>query len=123
MWTVLTTELFEQWLWKQDVAIRNKTLATLSLLQKSGPVLGRPLVDSVKGSAFINMKELRIQVSGVPWRAFFAFDPLRRAVILTAGCKKGDEKRFYSRMVRIADGQFQLHLNSMEGQQDGQNTE
>lgn len=122
MWTVMTTELFEHWLWQQDAATRNKMLATLSLLQKSGPVLGRPLVDSIKGSAFINMKELRVQVGGVPWRAFFAFDPLRRAVILNAGCKQGDEKRFYSRMIRVADEQFQRHLNATGGQ-DGQNTE
>lgn len=35
-----------------------------------GPTLGRPYVDTVKASAYANMKELRIQHAGKPIRAF-----------------------------------------------------
>ena len=34
-------------------------IAALELLEERGPALGRPLVDSVKGSRHKNMKELR----------------------------------------------------------------
>ena len=37
------------------------------------------------------MKELRIQEKGCPIRAFFAFDPERKAIILCAGDKSNDK--------------------------------
>jgi hypothetical protein len=74
-----------------------------------GPKLSRPYADTVKGSKFKNMKELRIQYSGRPIRAFFAFDPERQAIVLCAGDKSGD-KRFYETMIRVADDEFSTHL-------------
>ena len=38
------------------------------------------------------MKELRIQYKGKPWRMLFAFDPIRRAVMLVGGTKAGKER-------------------------------
>ena len=35
------------------------------------------------------MKELRVQHRGKPLRAFFAFDPLRQAIVLCIGDKGG----------------------------------
>ena len=62
---------------------------------------------------FTNMKELRIQSKGDPLRAFFAFDPTRTGVLLCAGNKVGDEKRFYKRMIPIADNEYETHLKNM----------
>lgn len=59
------------------------------------------------------MKELRIQYSGRPVRAFFALDPVRQAIVLCAGDKSND-KKFYERLIRIADDEFSSHLASME---------
>ena len=59
------------------------------------------------------MKELRIQYAGRPIRAFFAFDPVRQAIVLGAGDKSND-KTFYEKMIRIADTEFSLHLTSLE---------
>jgi hypothetical protein len=42
----------------------------------------RPRVDTLEGSDFSNMKELRIQHQGEPWRILFAFDPKRQAILL-----------------------------------------
>lgn len=56
------------------------------------------------------MKELRVQHGGKPIRAFYAFDPVRRAIILCAGDKSGD-KQFYERMISMADEVFCQHLN------------
>ena len=71
MWTVITTNLFSEWLDEQDESTQEKVLAGLLVLQQQGPSLGRPLVDTVSGSKFTNMKELRIQHKGKPLRAFF----------------------------------------------------
>jgi hypothetical protein len=44
------------------------------------------------------LRELRIQSRGRPLRVFYAFDPLRQAVLLLGGDKTGDD-RFYVSMV------------------------
>ena len=75
MWTVITTNLFSEWLDEQDESTQEKVLAGLLVLQQQGPSLGRPLVDTVSGSKFTNMKELRIQHKGKPLRALYDFDP------------------------------------------------
>lgn len=118
MWTILTTALFEQWLWQQNESTQDKTLAALNYLRLHGPTAGRPFVDAIKGSLFVNMKELRTQSQGEPVRAFFAFDPQRRAVILCAGIKSGNDKRFYRDLIPVADAQFRQHLQNMEGNHD-----
>lgn len=61
------------------------------------------------------MKELRIQYSGHPVRAFFAFDPTRQAIILCAGDKKSvNDKRFYKNMIHLADAEYRKHLATQE---------
>lgn len=113
MWKILTTELFDDWFQQQDQPTQDKVLAGLLALSKEGPNLGRPLVDSIKASCWPNMKELRVQHKGHPIRAFFAFDPQRNAVVLCAGDKSGNDKRFYSEMLTIADAQFSQHLMTL----------
>jgi len=42
----------------------------------------------------------------------FAFDPKRRAILLTAGDKSGrSQKRFYRELLRKADQRFEAHLS------------
>ena len=77
-------------------------------------MLPRPYADTVNGSAYSNMKELRVQSKGDPIRAFFAFDPNRKGILLCAGNKTGDEKRFYKVMIPIADREFEQHLNNRD---------
>ena len=48
-------------------------------------------------------------------RIFFAFDPKRVAILLIGGDKAGKTKRFYKRMIQIADSIYQQHLQTMEG--------
>lgn len=113
MWTVLFGKVFEQWLLEQEEGLQDKVLADLLNLQKYGPRLPRPYADTVKGSWYNHMKELRIQYAGCPIRAFFAFDPVRQAIVLCAGDKSND-KAFYEKMIRIADTEFSFHLTSLE---------
>jgi hypothetical protein len=110
MWRVETTDCFDSWLDNLEDKDRISVLASLILLQERGAQLPRPYADTIKGSIYPNMKELRIQSHGKPIRAFFAFDPERVAILLCAGNKKGNEKRFYQEMIPLADREYAAHL-------------
>lgn len=58
------------------------------------------------------MKELRTQHQGRPLRTLFAFDPRRAAILLIGGDKTGD-KRFYERLIPIADRLFDEYLEEL----------
>ncbi|HKW61385.1 MAG TPA: type II toxin-antitoxin system RelE/ParE family toxin [Candidatus Acidoferrum sp.] len=98
-----------------DQAVRIEVLALARVLQEFGPQLGRPRVDTLKGSRHANMKELRFSAADGEWRVAFAFDPKRKAILLVAGDKSGgSEKRFYRELIRKADQRFDLHLGRLE---------
>ena len=91
--------------------VQMEILALSRLLQQFGPQLGRPRVDTLKGSRHRNMKELRFSAAGGEWRVAFAFDPRRRAILLVAADKSGTSvRRFYRRLIRTADDRFDAHL-------------
>lgn len=115
MWDIITTECFDKWFMNQEDALRESVYEAMGVLERFGPKLGRPYVDTLKGSDFPNMKELRIQHAGNPIRAFFAFDPARKAIILCAGDKTSiNEKRFYKNMIKQADSEYRKHLATQE---------
>lgn len=92
-------------------SVREELAARLHVVAQFGPNLGRPTVDTLEGSKYPNMKELRFRLDGL-WRFAFAFDRERQAVILCGGDKKGEnQKRFYRRLIETADGRFEAHLN------------
>lgn len=94
----------------QDVSDKLDELSIV--LRQEGPVLGRPLVDTLAGSRHANMKELRFSLRG-PWRFAFAFDEDRQAIILVGGNKQGSsEARFYRTLVRVADDRFDDWLSA-----------
>ena len=79
-----------------------------------GLQLGRPHADTLNGSAFANMKELRFEADGGVWRVAFALDPERRAILLVAGDKSGvSEKRFYKALIAKADRRYRRHLDRL----------
>ncbi|MCG5531392.1 type II toxin-antitoxin system RelE/ParE family toxin [Halorhodospira halochloris] len=109
MWQIQYVERFEEWLWSLSEIDRQNVWAGIYLLQERGPMLPRPHADTVNGSRYSNMKELRVQSQGRPLRVFFAFDPERRGVLLCAGDKTGNE-RFYEEMIPVADREYAAHL-------------
>ncbi|RUR08877.1 type II toxin-antitoxin system RelE/ParE family toxin [Legionella septentrionalis] len=113
MWSIETTDTFDIWFDTLDDIDRTNVLASMIVLQEKGPMLSRPYADTVKGSCHSNMKELRVQSKGDPIRAFFAFDPKRRGILLCAGNKTGNDKRFYDEMIPIADREFTAHLKKL----------
>jgi hypothetical protein len=99
------------WLDSLPSADRVGILQDAILLQAFGPQLGRPHVDTMKGSKHPNMKELRSRHAGHQYRTFFAFDPKQRAILLLGGDKVGqDERRFYQSLVKRADAIYDRHL-------------
>jgi hypothetical protein len=58
-------------------AVQDELLAQAKLLEQYGPQLGRPRVDTLKGSRHANLKELRFDAAGGVWRVALAFDPER----------------------------------------------
>jgi hypothetical protein len=50
-----------------------------------------------------------VQSGGRPLRAFYCFDPRRTAILLIGGDKTGD-KRFYKRMIPIADRLYDQYI-------------
>lgn len=90
-------------------------LAHALLLKEFGPGLGRPTVDTLKGSLHANMKELRFAWAGEVWRVAFAFDPERQGILLVGGDKGGaDQRRFYKRLIAVADQRFSEHLETLK---------
>ena len=97
--------------------LQDELLAHAKLLAEFGPNLGRPTVDTLKGTSHANMKEMRFNWMGEVWRVAFAFDPQRQAVLLVGGDKGGaDQKRFYKRLIAIADTRYSEHLATLDDQ-------
>ena len=98
-------------------ALQDELLAHASVLSKLGPALGRPLVDTLKGSRLRNLKELRFAWRNGAWRVAFAFDSQRRAILLVAGDKTGQHQgTFYRRLLRVAERRFAEHQRSLTKQ-------
>ena len=113
-WTVLFHDAFDAEFLAFDEELQDELLAHAKLLGEFGPNLGRPTVDGLKGSKHANMKELRFDWDGGVWRVAFAFDPKRQAILLVGGDKGGaDQRRFYKRLIAVADGRFDEHLVSL----------
>jgi hypothetical protein len=92
--------------------VQDELRAHAGVLEMFGPQLGRPRVDTLKGSQYPNMKELRFDAADGVWRVAFAFDPHRHAVLLVAGDKMGiSKKQFYRNLIRLADLRFADHLS------------
>ena len=91
--------------------VQDELLAQLALLEHFGPHLGRPYADTLKGSSYANMKELRFAAFGGVWRVAFAYDPHRAGIVLVAGNKSGSsQRRFYKQLIKVADQRFTDHL-------------
>ena len=112
-WEIEVTAEFEAWWASLTVDEQESVARAINLLEALGPSLSRPHADTLKGSIFPNMKELRAQHEGRPYRMLFAFDPRRVALMLVGGDKTGDS-RWYEKMLPVAERLYTEHLRSLE---------
>lgn len=98
--------------------VEDELQAILKVLEQIGPLLGRPRVDTLNGSAHANMKEIRFDAADGVWR--FAFDLNRDAIVLAGGDKSGmSERRFYKQLISKAGPRFTAHQAKLRQQKKG----
>ena len=116
-WIVLLHDAFGNEFALMPESLQDELLAHANLLAQFGPNLGRPTIDTLKASRHANMKELRFTWSNEVWRVAFAFDPQRQAILLVGGDKGGaDQRRFYKRLISVADVRYDEHLATLAQQ-------
>ncbi|EKR27810.1 type II toxin-antitoxin system RelE/ParE family toxin [Leptospira interrogans] len=112
MWKIVQSQEFGDWFKNIDTDIQVDIYAILKVLSEKGPSLGRPYVDSLKNSKINNLKELRVQSKGRPFRIAFVFDLNRNAFLLIGGNKRGD-KRFYEKIIPLAEKIYKRYLGDL----------
>jgi hypothetical protein len=91
-WKVAFGDEFDKEFEELSEPVQDELLASAKLLAAYGPALSRPHADTLNGSSFANMKELRFDADNGVWRVAFAFDPERKAILLVAGDKAGEAR-------------------------------
>ncbi len=84
------TEEFEAWFRALSGKDAEAVARAVGLLEEKGVALGFPCSSDITGSQAL--RELRVRSGGHPLRVFYAFDRLRRAVLLLGGDKTGDDR-------------------------------
>jgi hypothetical protein len=120
MWQVKTTDVFDRWFADLDDDAQAEVIAVVELLKLLGPRLGRPHADTLNGSKYANMKELRADTADAVLRIAFAFNPNRRGILLVGGDKSGISKKlFYRQLIRKADELYAAHLAALKAGKKG----
>lgn len=117
-WEIILTgevEDFLDQLWVSDRESHRLVNQAILVLERNGPTEGRPLVDSITASSLSNLKELRPPSIGrTEVRILFVFDPWRSAVLLVAGDKSGQWKRWYRTAIPEAEQRYAVYLKERQ---------
>jgi hypothetical protein len=111
-WEVEVSDEFHAWYDSLNEQEGVSVDSAVDKLVEYGPALGRPYADTLKGSIHPNLKELRIQHLGRPYRILFAFDPRRNAYLILGGDKTGKQD-WYLDAIRRADAIYAQHLKEI----------
>ena len=113
MWEVEYTDEFEEWWMTLCEDEQIEIDAHVGLLEEKGPNLPFPYSSNISSSRYGEMRELRVQYKGDPYRILYAFDPRKTAILLIGGNKTGDD-RWYEKYVPIADKLYAVHLKEIK---------
>jgi hypothetical protein len=111
-WDVEFTDEFQRWWDSLTETEQDDVALSVRHLVEFGPALPFPHSSKVVTSRHAQMRELRTQSGGRPFRTLYAFNPLRTAILLIGGDKTGDD-RWYETFVPIADRVFDAHLREL----------
>jgi hypothetical protein len=115
MWPISYTQEYEDWFSAQEEENKMAINAKVILLSEFGPHLGRPYVDTIHGSKYKNLKELRIKYKNTVFRILFCFDRSRNCWLLIGGNKKGkNEGRFYDNLIDLAEKLLEKYPEILE---------
>lgn len=113
-WEIETSDEFIEWYDRLNENELESVNYSVDLLEQGGPMLGRPHVDTLKGSRIPNLKELRVQHEGRPFRILFVFDPRRVGYLILGGDKTGDAD-WYETFIPKAERIYERHLAELGG--------
>ncbi|MCP1452816.1 type II toxin-antitoxin system RelE/ParE family toxin [Pseudomonas kilonensis] len=112
-WDVEYTDEFELWWDRLSESEQDSVQVSVMLLGDTGPYLGFPHTSDIKGSRHGNLRELRVQHAGRPYRVLYAFDPRCCAILLIGGDKTGQD-RWYQQYVPLAERLYDEHLEVLK---------
>jgi hypothetical protein len=112
-WEVEFTDEFGEWWEGLSEAEQISVGHYVTLLEQFGPALVRPAADTIRSRKVPNLRELRVQHEGNPYRVLYAFNPKRAAILLIGGNKTGNA-RWYGEFVPRAEAIFAQHLRELE---------
>ena len=107
-WAIYVVDEVSDWINRLDGAEHKRVVEALDVLAEGGPGLGRPLVDTIRGSVIANLKELRPGTV----RILFVFDPWRSSILLVAGDKAGQWQRWYDEAIPLAEQRYKRYLEN-----------
>jgi hypothetical protein len=111
-WKIEVSDEFIEWYDSLDEQEGVSVDSAVDQLTVYGPTLGRPYADTLKESSIANLKELRVQHAGRPYRILFAFDPRRNAYLILGGDKTGNP-RWYVDAIRRAEAIYARYLKEI----------
>lgn len=109
---VVYTDEFGEWFESLEPNARADIDIVIGLLAETGVALCFPHSSSIEESNYA-LRELRPKQGRSPLRIIYAFDPMRDAVLIIGG-NKGQEHKFYKRIVKKAEGIWQQYLDEQE---------
>jgi len=110
------TQEYEDWFSVQDEENQIIINAKILVLAEFGPNLGRPYVDTIKGSKYKKLKELRFKNKKSVFRILFIFDNSRDCWLLIGGNKKGkNQDDFYRKLIKLAEEIIENNPEILEG--------
>jgi hypothetical protein len=114
-WEIYVVKEVLEWLRGLDSATHARVVQAIDLLAEIGPGLGRPLVDTIRGSSIANLKELRPGTV----RILFVFDPWRSSILLVAGDKAGQWNAWYRGAIPLAEQRYEVYLKERAQEEEG----
>jgi hypothetical protein len=111
-WEVEVTDEFRDWYRALPLSVAEDVGLVVDELEEQGPQLGFPKSSKVNASRHGNMRELRVQSAGRPYRILYAFDPRRAAILLLGADKTGDD-RWYDLNIPRADRLYEVYLHEI----------
>jgi len=116
MWSIDYTSEYEDWFSQQEEENKIAINAKVILLSEFGPHLGRPYVDTIHGSKYKNLKELRIKFKNTVFRILFCFNKNRNCWLIIGGDKRGkNEDDFYEKLIKQAEDLIDKYPEILEG--------